>query len=432
MITLARHRLVSHNWRYVCTAACILSDLAGCGSSTDQVTIDSPGSSGGAGDNTKTILMPNVQPIRVNSGPSAPSTRDANMLYTDVTICVPGTSNCQTIADVLVDTGSSGLRLLASEVRLALPSVNDTVGNPLGECVVFADTSYVWGPVVAADIQLASEKAAFVPIQLIGSVGFPRVPTACGASGEPDDSVAAMGSRGILGLGVFEQDCGTLCTSDSDPSTSPDIYFGCPGANATSSCALVNVPLENQVQNPVRLFSEDNNGLIVSLPPVPKQGAPSVTGSLIFGIGTRENNTLGSAAIYKTNDYGTFSTSFNGIMYADSQGGYIDSGSNLLSFPSPSVTSLPVCADAAPFYCPSSTQVYTATNMGLNGVTGRVLFEVANADLLFQTGNVAFSNLAGTFNSGFAWGLPFFFGRNVFVAIEGQNTPAGTGPYWAY
>ena len=31
-----------------------------------------------------------------------------------------------------------------------------------------------------------------------------------------------------------------------------------------------------------------------------------------------------------------------------------------------------------------------------------------------------------------AWGLPFFFGRNVFVAIEGQSTPAGVGPYWAY
>jgi hypothetical protein len=28
--------------------------------------------------------------------------------------------------------------------------------------------------------------------------------------------------------------------------------------------------------------------------------------------------------------------------------------------------------------------------------------------------------------------LPFFYGRNVFTAIEGQNTPAGLGPYVAY
>ena len=32
----------------------------------------------------------------------------------------------------------------------------------------------------------------------------------------------------------------------------------------------------------------------------------------------------------------------------------------------------------------------------------------------------------------FALGIPFFFGRNVFTAIEGQTTPGGTGPYFAY
>jgi hypothetical protein len=40
--------------------------------------------------------------------------------------------------------------------------------------------------------------------------------------------------------------------------------------------------------------------------------------------------------------------------------------------------------------------------------------------------------LGGTFSGGFDWGLPFFFGRNVFVAIQGQSTPGGTAPYWAY
>jgi hypothetical protein len=32
----------------------------------------------------------------------------------------------------------------------------------------------------------------------------------------------------------------------------------------------------------------------------------------------------------------------------------------------------------------------------------------------------------------FNQGLPFFFGRNVFAAIEGQNTPAAVGAYLAY
>jgi hypothetical protein len=33
----------------------------------------------------------------------------------------------------------------------------------------------------------------------------------------------------------------------------------------------------------------------------------------------------------------------------------------------------------------------------------------------------------------FDWGLPFFFGKNVYSAIAGQATPAPTPtPYWAY
>jgi hypothetical protein len=33
---------------------------------------------------------------------------------------------------------------------------------------------------------------------------------------------------------------------------------------------------------------------------------------------------------------------------------------------------------------------------------------------------------------GFDWGLPFFFGRTIYTAIENQSTPAGAGPYVAF
>jgi len=33
---------------------------------------------------------------------------------------------------------------------------------------------------------------------------------------------------------------------------------------------------------------------------------------------------------------------------------------------------------------------------------------------------------------GFDWGLPFYFGRSVFTAIEGKATPGGPGPFFAF
>jgi hypothetical protein len=32
----------------------------------------------------------------------------------------------------------------------------------------------------------------------------------------------------------------------------------------------------------------------------------------------------------------------------------------------------------------------------------------------------------------FLWGLPFFFGRTVYTAIENKDTPGGQGPYVAF
>jgi len=44
----------------------------------------------------------NVLQVVVNGGPT---NNALNQLFATVTICVPGTSNCQTISGILVDTG---------------------------------------------------------------------------------------------------------------------------------------------------------------------------------------------------------------------------------------------------------------------------------------------------------------------------------------
>jgi hypothetical protein len=73
----------------------------------------------------------------------------------------------------------------------------------------------------------------------------------------------------------------------------------------------------------------------------------------------------------------------------------------------------------------------TATVIGTNGARADVPFVVENASRL--PAGTAAAHLGGTDLGGtFDWGLPFFFGRTVFVAITGRGTPAGPGPFWAF
>ncbi len=387
--------------------------LAACGGGGG-----SSSSSGGGGSRVN-----NTQPLVVSSGPANTT---VNGLFTSVTLCVPGASNCQTIPDVQVDTGSSGLRILASQLSLSLPQATDGSGNPLANCITFADNSFVWGPLVTADVQIAGAKASSVPIQIIGVSSFPAVPRACNTGGSANDTPSALGANGILGIGLFQQDCGVACSGAV--SQVPAVYFSCP----SSGCSVASVTLQSQLQNPVWLFPQDNNGVLVSLPSIPATGLPTTSGSLIFGIGTQSDNALGNAQVYATDANGNFSTTFKGKVYSSS---YLDTGSNGIFFLDSSTigSAFPPCPSSnSGFSCPPATVNDTATNTGLNGASAQFSFSIANADSLFNTGNSAFNNLGGPDTGEFDWGLPFFFGRTVFVAIENQSTPGGPGPYWAY
>lgn len=358
----------------------------------------------------------NVQAISVNGGPA---NNYANGVFITLTVCVPSTSNCQTINDVLVDIGSYGLRLLSSSgngpLTLALPMQ----AGPIGECAPFVD-GFIWGPVATADIQISGEKASAVPVQVIDST-FAPVPTGCKNFGGPElDTLAALGANGILGVGPFLQDCGNACTVTG--MSNPGLYYSC----TASPCTVVAQPLAQQVANPVGSFPTDNNGVIVELPPVSSPVA-SISGSLVFGIGTQANNALGSANIFPLDSTGQITTNFKGQAYQ----GFIDSGSNGLFFLDSNTTSIPVCSGSS-FYCPTSTANLTAT-ISATGASATINFSVQNADTLFSNQSAfVFPGLAGPNPQIFDWGLPFFFGRNVFTAIDSASTPAGMGPYWAF
>ncbi len=176
----------------------------------------------------------NVQTITVNGGPTATLPSNpyiyANGAFTSVKVCVPGSvpgpSTCQTIDGVLVDTGSPGLRLLSSVLTLSLPAQQIGSGT-LGECVQFADGSYIWGSVRTADVYLANgnEIAHSVPIHVLDST-FSTLPSDCPTGvGPEEDDLDGLGANGILGIGSTRYDC-PACASSVIPST----YYKCPSS----------------------------------------------------------------------------------------------------------------------------------------------------------------------------------------------------------
>ncbi len=400
----------------------VLALSAGCGGG------GSTGGSGGTGGASPTD--PNVVAIVVDPGPQ--NSQYTNGLFVPVTLCEPGTSNCQTIDHLLVDTGSVGVRVLKSELQLALPPVPDASGSAaLAECLPFVDGS-TWGTVNLADLQVGEEAASSLPIQVIGEQDYP---IAFDCTGTAITDFQTLGANGIFGVGVLQNDCGANCAS---PATS--YYYACSSA-LSGGCKVTSVSVERQVPNPVAAFPVDNNGVVIQLDGIPSGGAPSVSGLLVFGIGTQTNNELGGATVFALDPIAGYvvGTAFpvGGTQYTS----YLDSGSNGLFFLNSTTTRLPMCTgNLKDFYCPSSTTSLAATILGADGASAHVNFSVANASRLAAR-NYAFSNLAGPmpgFPSGFGipgfdWGLPFFFGRRVYTGIEGKSTPDGVvGPYFAF
>jgi hypothetical protein len=273
-------------------------------------------------------------------------------------------------------------------------------------------------------VKIAGETAPSLPVQLVSvsDTAFKSIPSGCSNTGANIGSVAALGANGILGVGLFNQDCGAACVTQAIAGT----YYEC----GASGCSSTKMPLASQVSNPVAAFATDNNGVVLAMPTVSAGGATTLTGALIFGIDTQSNNRVGSATVYAANSSGNFTTTYKGVALTSS---FLDSGSNGLFF---SDSSIPRCSLSNGFYCPAATLSLSAVNTSATGaVSGTVNFSVENLQALDPS--VKAASVGGNIGRGarsraFDWGMPFFFGRTVFVAIDGAATLHGTGPYWAY
>jgi hypothetical protein len=405
-------------WLAVLSVSVFLAACGGGGSDSGSSSSSSSSSSG-------STSTPNAQPIAATAsntvsitvGPGAQNF--VNIPNVSVTVCAPGTSTCQTIDNIQLDTGSYGLRLAsdaAAQILGSLPVNTSTSGGQLAECTQFAD-GFTWGTVRTADVKIGGETASAIPIQMVGDMANSTVPLNGCINGSNESTSRQLGANGILGVGVSATDCGASCT---DALTSN--YYSCPSG---TNCTAIGVPVAQQVVNPVTKFAVNNNGVIVQLPPVATTAA-TATGTLVFGIGTQSNNTLTGVTSFRSTGFGNLSGTYKGTAVTT----IVDSGSNGLFFTD---SSLPACASTfTDFYCPASPQALSATVRGLDGTTATVNFTVNNAQTLASSGtNYALNGLAGSIGSLptlFDFGLPFFFGRHVYFGIAAN----GNSPYVAF
>ena len=360
----------------------------------------------------------NALPMSVTSGPYG----TVDMPFASMTICATGTTNCTTVNNILVDTGSFGLRIYGSQISGLGIAPNTNQGEEVGECAFFGSGS-TWGAVSTVDAVIAGEPKITIPIQVMDdNDAFASAPSDCTNGSELIASPEDAGFNGIFGVGQLSSDEGYT------------EYFNCSGRDCS---ALDNAPNADVVPNPVAAFPIDNNGVVVSLPSISTSGEATASGTLYFGIGTESDNQPGSVKTFQANS-DTESENFldiNTVFSGSTAGGFFDTGSNGYFF---NDNSIKECTDGSGFYCPSSTLSESATNQSIGtSVTGVVDFNVADANTLFDTDDAAFNDLGGTYDGGssydgFDWGLPFFFGRTVYIGMAGTSSSLGTGPYTAY
>ena len=352
--------------------------------------------------------------------------------YISVKICAPGsTTNCQIIDHIILDTGSTGLRIansaISSTLRAALPAnAGIATSSTLTECEQYVD-SFVYGPVVNADVYIAGESAKATQMQIFGDDSqFPVPVNGCSSGGGTEtDSVTTFGGNGLLGV--------SFSTLDNYSN-----YFDC--YNCSLSTCVPNDYFPG-IPNTVTQFGADSNGVTITLPAVGASGSlTAVTGTLNFGVATQTDNTPTptSKVVTLVNDggndatFGSFAVKVEGSTTWTL--GYIDSGTDAVYFNDPANASLVNCPNKpiyySGFYCPTTSQnvSFNYANFGTMTTLATVPYSIVNPNSL-NINVVAFNNEAGYISSSnnadsqIALGLTTFFGHTNYVIFDGLTAP---------
>ena len=157
-----------------------------------------------------------------------------------------------------------------------------------------------------------------------------------------------------------------------------------------------------------------------------------MSGSLTLGIGTQANNTPASVTTYAADpNSGEFVTTYANVATPS----FLDSGSNGIFFPAPA-SLIPVCANntvVAGLFCPTSPVSLSATISDYTSkVSIPISFHITSASAFVNAGFSVSDGMGAPASGIFDWGLPFFYGRTIFVGIDGTQSSLGAGPYWAF
>lgn len=334
-----------------------------------------------------------------------------NRARVSIKVCAPNDSTkCQIVDNVILDTGSSGLRLLSSalnpDIITSLPVLKSNTGN-IFECMQFV-SGYMWGQVSTADVMFGSKIAPSLSIQLIDN--DLTIPNACNHIGSFPPLLDGGGaSNGILGISTSNIDGGT--------------YYTCPTAGCNSS-TVEGATIFQPVVNPITKFDGDNNGIIIDLPAIQIGGVQTVSGTLTFGIGTRNNNKLSGQTIFPLDINGYTSTvTVDGIPTGPA---YFDTGTQYMWFTD---LSLPTCSGGQ-LICPiapitralvlqNSTYSFNVSNIN-EALRDPTLFAFNDVEInrSYGSGPGPYTNI----------GLSFFYGKRIFF---GQAT-SSSGQFVAF
>ena len=199
-----------------------------------------------------------------------------NKLFVELTVC-DAKRQCRTVPNVLVDTGSPGLRLFRDALDgLALDPVRTVDRRPLGNWSSFG-SGELWGTMHWAQVRLGDlATTEAIPIELFDEPSPDELLPAGYGSGDLRGQLGAMVGNGILGISPHRH--------------SPDGYFVYVGPGRTGWDAdwfPVQLDKALQLANPIAHFPAPyDNGSVIHLPEVDWcNGQRAAQGWLGFGLG---------------------------------------------------------------------------------------------------------------------------------------------------